>query len=320
MKSKNNYLKMEISVPYYIGEWLKTVLRWVFLLFISFVILYPLLHMVSMAFRSPEDFRDVTVIWIPKHLTWFNMKTAVFDIQLLDSMKNTLILSIGSTALLIMSTCLAGYGFARYRFKGNTFLFLVMIFTILIPSQMLNMPNYLIFRDFDFFGIIETIFGGKLTINMIDTYWAYFIPAALGQGMKSGIFILVFRQFFVGMPTELEEAAQIDGCGQGRTFLSVMLPNATTPMLVFSLFSLVWYWSDYYMAYTYLSNTRMLATRLIDLRSELYNILPRFMQTNDYIIPIEQAACLFSILPLIILFIVAQKYFVQGIDRTGIVG
>ena len=127
LKNKQKYLKMEISVPYYTGEWLKTVLRWVFLIAVSFVILYPLVHMSSMAFRSAEDFRDVTVIWIPKNLTWFNMKTAIFDIQLLDALINTVVISVVSTVLQIASTCLAGYGFARFRFKGSTALFMVVI-------------------------------------------------------------------------------------------------------------------------------------------------------------------------------------------------
>ena len=134
------------------------------------------------------------------------------------------------------------------------------------------------------------------------------------------MFILVFRQVFAGLPHELEEAAFIDGCGYWRTFFRIMLPNALTSIVVFFLFSLVWYWGDYYLASVNLSSIPTLATTLSTFKAQLESILPREQLTAYYMVPLQQAACVFSISPLILLFIVGHRFFVQGIDRSGIVG
>lgn len=313
--------RMEINPVYYTMRWMGTVFRWFYLICTAFLILYPLLYMLSVSVRSKGDFLDVTVIWLPKSPTLEHFKTAIFDIKLLDAMKNTAIISVGSTALQIFIAALTGYGFARYRSKGKNILFAFVILSIVVPSQMLSLPNYLLFSKPDFFGLIGLITGGDSLIpSFLDSFSAFFLPALLGQGMRSGIFILVFRQFFSGLPVELEEAALIDGCGHSKTFFYVMLPNAKTPIVVYSLFSLVWYWSDYFTSSIYLANIKTLSVRLDDLRGFLEIILPREQLTSWYIVPIEMAACLLSILPLLIIFIIGQRWFVQGIDRTGIVG
>lgn len=312
--------QIEISPLYYAGRCFWSLVRAFFLLCISFVILYPLVYMLSMSFRSPEDFYDITVVWLPKNWTLENVRTAVFDIGLLEAMRNTALIAVVASLLQVFVTSLAGYGFARFRFRGNTALFILAVFTIVVPPQMLNIPNHLLMKNLDFFGLIGAITGAPSPINLLDTPWSFFLTAALGQGLRAGVFILVFRQFYTGLPTELEEAALIDGCGYRKTFLRIMLPNARTPMLVCFLFSLVWYWGDYYASFTYLSSYKTLAVMLIDLRERLQTILPYDRQTAYYIIPIEQASCILSILPLLLLFIFGQKYFVQGIDKTGIVG
>lgn len=312
--------KGEYSPLYYLGQCIWTVLRWFFLICISFLILYPLLYMLSMSVRSVQDFQDITVVWIPKHPSLWPFKTAIFDIQMLDALKNTILVAGGSTVIQIFITCLTGYGFARYRFKGHKVLFFMVVITIIVPSSVLSMPNYLLLKNLDFFGLYHMITGQLSPINLLDTLWSYYLPAVLGQGMRSGIFILLFRQFFAGLPSELEEAALIDGCGHARTFFRIMVPNATTPIIVYFLFSLVWYWGDYYTAFINLSSVKVLATRLVDIQTVLRNVLPREQQMAFYTIPIQQAACLFSIVPLILLFIIGQKYFVQSIDKVGIVG
>lgn len=315
-----DYNQIEISPGFYAKKCLWTLLRGLFLLSMSFVILYPLLYMASMAFRSAEDFYDVTVVWLPKNWTLENLKFAILDAELLNAMGHTFFIAVVSSLLQVMITSLAGYGFARFRFKGNKILFALAIFTIIIPPQMMNIPNHLLMKNFDFFGVIRLLTGAPSSIHLLDSPLAFFLPAVLGQGLRAGVFILVFRQFYSGLSAELEEAALIDGCGYRKTFFRVMLPNATTPMMVSFLFSVVWYWNDYYMSFTYLSSYRTLAVQLMDLRERLATLLPYEKQTAYYIIPIEQAACLFSILPLLLLFLVGQKFFVQGIDKTGIVG
>lgn len=313
-------MQMEVSPLYYTGQSIWTLMRWTFMICMVFLIMYPLLYMLSMSIRSPQDFYDITVIWLPKSPTLQHFKTAIFNINLLDALKNTVFIATGSTILQIFITCMVGYGFARFRFKGNSILFTFVVLSIVVPSQMLSMPNYILFKNLDFFGLFRLITGRQSSLNLLDTIWSYYLPAVLGQGMRSGIFILVFRQFFSGLPMELEEAALIDGCGYKKTFFQIMLPNAVTPIVVYSLFSLVWYWGDYFTAFINLSKMKTMAMMLVDLRQTLEYILPREKYFIFYTIPIQQAAGLVSILPLIAIFIIGQRYFVQGIDKTGIVG
>ena len=121
-------------------------------------------------------------------------------------MKNTVLIAVGSSLLQILVTCLAGYGFARFHFKGSTLLFIMVVFTIVVPPQLLGMPNYLLMSNFDVFGIIRLITGAPSGLRLLDSPLAFFLPAALGQGLRAGLFILVFRQVFAGIPAELEEA------------------------------------------------------------------------------------------------------------------
>ena len=177
---------IQISPAYYAGKCVGNLLRWLFLLAIAFIILYPLLYMVSMAFRSPKDFMDITVVWLPKTPTWDNFRTAVVDVHLLEAMKNTVLIAVGSSLLQILVTCLAGYGFARFHFKGSTLLFIMVVFTIVVPPQLLGMPNYLLMSNFDVFGIIRLITGTmdvaaimkKLEKNP-PTIWKKIIQAVL---------------------------------------------------------------------------------------------------------------------------------------------
>ena len=319
-KAYTDYNKIAVSPLYYTGRVAVTLFRTFFLILITFIIMYPLVYMLSMAFRSPKDFLDVTVIWLPKTPTLDNFKTAIFDVKLLQAMGNSFSIAFVSSVLQLLTTCLAGYGFARYQFKFSGILFAAAVFTIIVPPQILSMPNYLLMKNFDVFGIYSLITGHASPLNLCDTLWSFYLPAMLGQGLRAGVFVLMFRQTFAALPKELEEASLIDGCGHFGTFFKIMLPNALTSVLVFFIFSFVWYWGDYYLASINLSSVQTLSTRISDLRYLLEEILPREKLTAYYIIPIEQAACVFSLLPPVVLFAFCQKYFVRGIDRSGIVG
>ena len=320
MVSKLEQDQIAISPLYYMGRLFWNVLRWFFLISIAFIILYPLLYMLSMSFRSAKDFYDVTVVWLPKNFTLENFRKILFEVDLHIPMLHTAAISFGSTLLQLFITSMTGYGFARFRFKGNGFLFMFVIMTIMMPPQMVNIPNYLLMKNLDLFGIIGAITGSPSPINLLNNYASFYIPAVLGQGFRAGLFILIFRQFYTGLPVELEEAAMIDGCGHAQTFFRIMLPNARTPMIVCGTFSLVWYWGDYFAPHVFLVSIRTLAVQLMDFHAVLNKYLPLAQQNSYYKIPLEQAACIFSILPLILLFVITQRFFVQGIDKTGIVG
>ena len=310
---------IQISPAYYAGKCVGNLLRWLFLLAIAFIILYPLLYMVSMAFRSPKDFMDITVGGLPKTPTWDNFRTAVVDVHLLEAMKNTVLIAVGSSLLQILVTCLAGYGFARFHFKGSTLLFIMVVFTIVVPPQLLGMPNYLLMSNFDVFGIIRLITGAPSGLRLLDSPLAFFLPAALGQGLRAGLFILVFRQVFAGIPAELEEAALIDGCGYRKTFFRIMLPNARPAIVTVFMLSLVWNWNDSFTQ-TFLSMSRnTVAVYLTQIRGMLGTMTAEY-EDPTYLYILIQAGALLCIFPLLLLFLFGQRFFTESIERTGIVG
>lgn len=320
MENSANVNDISISPMYFMGRFFWNILRWFFLISIAFIILYPLMYMLSMSFRSASDFFDVTVVWIPKSFTLGNFRRVIFEMDLYEPMTHTFLLSSLCTALQLFVTSLAGYSFARYRFRGSNLLFAFVLVTIMMPQQMVSIPVYILMKNLDFFGVIHAITGSPSPVNLLNSYWSFLLPAALGQGLRAGLFILIFRQFYRGLPTELEEAAMIDGCGHARTYFSIMLPNARTPLIICGTFSFVWYWGDYFTPYVFFVTIRTLAVQLMDFHFILDKYLPLAQHNFYYKIPLKQAACIFSILPLIALFIVTQRFFTKGIDKTGIVG
>ena len=224
------------------------VFLFVILLFVGVIIMYPIFNMLSVGLRPVEQMSDPMVVWIPRSLTLENIKTAWDSMNYGTAAINSLVIALGASLLTLLSCSLAGYGFARYKFKGINLLFSLVIFTIIVPPQTTLIPKYLQFWQFDFFGlgrIIKFLTGQLFSVNLLGTYFTMFIPAVFGMGIRGGLFIYIFRQFFKGMPKELEEAAYIDGCGAFKNFFYIMLPNAKGAYLTVFIFSIVWYWNDY---------------------------------------------------------------------------
>ncbi len=287
--------------------------RFVILFGLGFVILYPLIYMVSCTFRLRSDMNDPTVMWIPRHFTLDILKETIEAMNFWKTLETTLVLNVGCSVVQVISCAVTGYGFARFKFKGKGLLFGIVIVMILVPTQIIALPLYSQFR---FFGI------GKLSINLIDTMAVMYLPAMTANGICSGLMILIFRQFFKGLPKELEDAAYIDGCGPLRTFLTVMIPNSASAFLTVFLFSIVWYWNDYYVGSTFFTNTKTISLMLQNLDTELKKNL--FNSVTVEISPREQivwkeAGCLISILPILTLYTFLQKYFTEGIERSGLV-
>lgn len=298
-------------------------IRTVFLFCMCFVVLYPLLYMLSVSLRMPSDLYDPTVIWIPKHWTVSNYSEMIQTMEYFPLLLNTVMIASISTVLSVASCAVVGYGFARFQFPFRRLLFGLVIFTIIVPSQNISIPLFVQYKDFDFLwiGQIGRLFTGEpFTVSLLDTPLVLYLPAMLGVGIRSGLFIYIFRQFFRGMPKELEEAAYIDGCGAVRTFLKIMLCNAAPAVLSCVLFSFVWYWNDYFFTGMFFSKPTTLTTLLGSL-SDMLRSAGKDFYSNPYIIVAQmQAACLLVIAPLIILYIFLQRYFIESIDRSGIVG
>lgn len=303
-----------------------SVLRTIFLVGMAYVLLYPVLFLLSNAFRDPIDRLDPTVIWIPRTLTLNNFVLADEMLAFKDSIIMTLEILVPSVIIQVFVCLMVGYGFARFNFKYRDLLFSFLIFTIIVPTSTIIIPLYVRFHFFDFFGIGQLLrpFNDwdAVTVNLLNTKWPFYIMSATGVGIRSGLYIYMARQFFKGMPVELEEAAFVDGCGPWKTFMKIMLPNVGSIVIVITLFSIVWHWNDYYMSIMFFTDEYPLSVNITMLQDRL-QLLSQTMTVEDLALSqnsILEAACFVVILPMLVLYVFSQKYFTESITRTGLTG
>ena len=168
------------------------------------------------------------------------------------------------------------------------------------------------------FGLLNKLTGIDIRPNILGTAWTFYLPSVFGVGLRSGVLIYIYVQFFKGLPKELEEAAWIDGAGLFRTFFSIAVPSSSVVYTTVTLFALIWHWNDYYLAVMYLSDNFPLAVKIYDIDTLLnaYNI----WQGSSASIAAKSACCFIFITPMLILYLVLQRKFVQSIDRVGITG
>ncbi|MGN0642672.1 MAG: carbohydrate ABC transporter permease [Huintestinicola sp.] len=288
---------------------------------LCFVIIYPLLYMITAAFRTRADMNDPTIVWIPKHLTLSNIKDAARAMNFWSTLGNTLFINIGCSIVQVITCAITGYGFGRFNFKGKNVLFFVVILMILMPSQIILIPQYMFFRYFNPFGIYHTITGDY--INLINNALTMYMPAITANGIRAGLFIFLYRQTFRSLPKELEDAAYLDGCSPFRTFVQVMIPNAGSTFLTVFLLSVVWYWNDYYVSTSFFTDNSTIALQLKNLDASLTRIIfdngNVKVNVRELIVWME-AGCLISITPILVMYICLQKYFTEGIARSGLTG
>ncbi len=302
------------------------ILRTLFLIGMAYVLLYPVLFLLSNAFRDPVDRLDPTVIWIPKNFTLQNFLLADQLIDFRHSILMTLKILVPSVIIQVFVCLMVAYGFARFKFKGRDILFTLLVFTIVVPTNTLIIPLYVKFHFFDFFGIGQLLrpfnHGKAVTINLLNTSWPFYLMSLTGVGIRSGLYIYMVRQFFKGMPVELEEAAFVDGYGPFRTFLQVMLPNVGSIVIVITLFSIVWHWNDYYLSVMFFTDEYPLSVNVTLLQDRL-TLLSQNMSAEDMALAensILEASCFVVILPMLILYVFSQRHFTESITRTGLVG
>ena len=306
-----------------IGRWLWSIVRGVIVVGICFTILQPLIMKFCVSFMGERDLYDASVKYVPKNFTLNNFKLALSGMEYFTTLIRTMLLAAAVSFVQLVSCLLTAYGFARFRFPFKKLLFACVIFTLVVPPQVIMLPLFMRYRFFDVFGIIEASTGS--TVNLLDTYWPFFIQAFTTMGIRNGLYIYMLRQFFKGMPKELEEAAYVDGCGKLRTFAQIMVPSATSMMVTVFLFGFVWQWTDSFYTSLYLNKTKVMSTALSSLAVNVYSQYEGFGGTMSFISPgfvsmINNTGTVLTIIPLIILYIFCQKSFVEGIERSGIVG
>ncbi|MBQ7921666.1 MAG: carbohydrate ABC transporter permease [Clostridia bacterium] len=297
--------------------------RFLFLLGISYVILFPFFSKISSSFMSGEDFVDVTVRLLPKNPTLATYAGVIKYNGYFEALFNTFVLSLVCAVAQTFICCLIGYGFAKFKFKFNKLLFALVIFTMVVPHSTLQLSMFMEFRFFDVLGICKLLNAmgviEEATISLLNTNIPLYILSFTGLAYKNGLFIFLMRQFFRGIPDELEESAYLDGSGVFSTYFRIILPLSVTMMVTVFMFSFCWQWTDNF--YTNLFYTSAGPYLLPDIVKVPKGLTDGYTTASTYISAAARNACgILILIPLIILYLFGQRYIVEGIERSGITG
>ena len=305
-----------------------SVLKFILMLGISFVILYPFFARIAGSFMTMEDVRDPTVALIPKNFTFDIYKHLAVDNRYFEALLNTLLVSVLCALIQTFISCLVGYGIAKFKFKGNKLVMIAVVVTMLIPHSTLDIAMINHFQKFDIGQIqslgypsIFSLFNGGVGIPLHNTLWPMVILSLGGLAFKNGLYIYMMRQFFKGVPDELEESAYVDGSGVFRTFIQIILPLSVPMMITIFLFAFSWQWTDeFYVGLFFRGENKMW------LMPDVYITVPEALTSTSttltqlYDPVVKNTAGMMIIMPLIIMYLFCQRYLVQGIERSGLVG
>ena len=277
------------------------------LICIGFVFLYPLLYMIVTSLMCEEDLINPTIAWVPTRLDLSNFEMVWSVLDYPKSLGISIVFSVICAVLQTVSCALMGYAMARFRVPFKKLWMVLLIFIFIIPSDVITIPRYILFNE----------------LSLIGSPLAMVLPAALGQGLKSSIFVLIFMQAFNSVPKSFDEAAQLDGAGRLRIFFKIALPMAVPSIVLCLLFSIVWYWNE-------TAQTAMLIGgdfQTLPLQLQAFNTLFGASFSTDFGDTANRlneryqfAATLLTIVPLILFYLVMQKQFVKGIESAGITG
>ena len=287
----------------------------------SFAFLYPFIYMLLKSLQSPEDVMNPAVGLLPTKIYGGNMAKAFKVLALFPYRDNLGQLKLGSlltsiiysgvpTILQVISCALVGYGLAKFKFPGKKVVFGLIVVSFIIPPQVLMIPTLMLYKK----------------IGLLKSLWTFALPALLAQGVKHTVFIMLYFQFFNMLPKELDEAAEIDGAGKLKIFIKVAIP-LTIPMFVVSfIFSFVWYWNETYLTALYMPGVQTLPLQLDAFEDTFKNMFPQGSSnssggiTNSLNDAVYMAGTLISLVPLLLMYFVLQKQFVEGIDKAGLTG
>lgn len=309
---------------YFLTRTVWVLFKFVLLLGISYIILFPFFVKIAASFMSPDDLVDVTVRMIPKYPTLNTYKFIILENGYYDAFINTFLLSFLCAVIQTLICSVVGYGFSKFKFRGNKILFLGVIFTMIVPHQTLMLSMFMKFRYFDIFGIYGLLnkllrFSEYSSVNMINTFVPLIIMSLGGIAFKNGLYIFLMRQFFKGVPDELEEAAYIDGSGVFKTFVKIIVPTAIPMMITIFLFSFSWQWTDnFYTNLFFTSQGPTLMPNIVRVPESLS--MMNFAAATLYQSGIRNTCGLLILLPLLLIYSFMQRYLIQGIERSGIVG
>ncbi len=294
------------------------IFRLILLLGLGFIILNPIIFKLSTSIKSVTDLYDPTVFLIPKEPTSEYLLKVIDFVDYMSTFISTIIFTFVSVSLQLASCLLVAYGIARFKFPGRNLVFVLVMITLIVPSQTVLLPLYLQFRNFS----VSTLFSMAATgrgVPLLNTYWPFIIMSVSALGLKNGLIIFILRQYFRNMPVVLEEAAYIDGCGVLKTFVKIMLPSSVPILVTSGLFLTVWIWNDNYYPAFFGTDLGIFAVKFSNIGTRI--VISLGDQYNTFLASIYNNAAVFiHVIPVLIIYIVGQKYYIQGIERSGIVG
>ncbi len=370
-------LKERLKAKFLSFHFLAKVVLWIFrmvlMIGISYVVLFPFITKLAGSVMSPEDFMDQTVRLIPKNFTLDTYRAIITDAHYWGAFTNTFSLSLITAVIQTFICCLIGYGFAKFKFKGRNIIFMLVMLTMIVPHQTIQLSMVEEFRHFDILGIVRLFKGGGIEIfgfnikdlgegvaeafekldvlpsqiqwghyvtergasgykvsmevtekgiDLCNTYFPMILLSLTGLAFKNGLYIFLLRQFFRGIPDELEESAYMDGSGTLRTFFQIILPLSVPMMITVFLFAFCWQWTDQF--YTGLFFTSSKASDMLLASNNFLNYPLVSVQAAGssgqalFDAAVVDTKGLMIIFPLVILYAFCQKFLVQGIEHSGI--
>nr|WP_240041054.1 carbohydrate ABC transporter permease [Paenibacillus ginsengarvi] len=271
---------------------------------VAYIYLNPILFMITTMVKNSTDLLDPAVSWVPRAVYTGVLQDAWTKLKYPSSFTISMVLSLTIAILQTVSCAVAGYAFARLEFPFKKTLFFCLILTFIVPTQVIILPNLI----------------AASQLGLMKTYIPIVVPALFGHGLKGALFVIIYRQFFSTQPKELEEAAKIDGANVFRIFYKVMLPLAKPAILVVFLFSFVWTWNDYYLPSMYLNGVKEvpLSMGISQISAVLTQQAAEF-GPSIFDEPLKMASSFLIIMPPLVLYMFAQRWFVEGVERTGLV-
>lgn len=270
----------------------------------AYIYLKPILHMIATMVKNADDLLDPAVNWFPRTIYLGNLQEAWSWMNYPKALGISLGLSLSVAILQTLSCAVTGYAFARLKIPFKRVLFFFLMLTFIVPMQVTILPNIIYARQ----------------LGLLNTIYPIIVPAFFGLGLKGALFVIIYRQFFSTQPKELEEAARIDGAGVFKIFYKVMMPLAKPAILVVFLFSFIWTWNDFYLPSMYLSDieTAPLSLGIEKIASALRQQAEAYgPSVNDE--AIRMSTTFLMIIPPLLLYTFTQRWFVEGVERTGLV-
>lgn len=279
------------------------VLTYVLLALMSIVMVLPFFWMLSTSLKVDSEIFGKTIKWIPSTLDWENYRYIFNDLNMDVLFRNTIYVSVIAVVVQIILCSMAGYAFARLNFRGKNVLFIALVITMTVPFEVLVLPLFIFIRHFPLVGGNNLLGSGG--VGLLNTYGGIVFPHLV---TVYGIFI--FRQFFLGFPKELEDAALIDGANKARIFWSLILPNSGPVIGTMSLFAFLWAWNDLLWPVIVIKQNH-----LKTLQAGIAIVAQNPSRWGEMM-----AASVMITLPVILVFLLLQRFLVQGVATSGIKG